>query len=225
MNGMTGRVYQALQGMGAVVTRGWPQADVPAPSVAYAQTISAWDEASGLHRYGYRLTVRAAAPEDCDAAAQEADGRMRALGFARRACFDGAEGNGGSFLKTMDYEGLFGAEGLPPPAPRAWVSTAAGEVAVEQVVRVALPAQTRAMADITEPGDGAKRYAPGPLDRGTLRLAFRRMPGAAGQELVLQAFDAAGRLTLRTDDMTAAGYVERLAMAGGTMEADIRLTD
>ena len=114
MNGMTGRVYQALQGMGAVVTRGWPQADVPAPSVSYAQTISAWDEASGLHRYGYRLTVRAAAPEDCDAAAQEADGRMRALGFARRACFDGAEGNGGSFLKTMDYEGLFGAEGLPP---------------------------------------------------------------------------------------------------------------
>ena len=96
-------IYQALSALDCAVTRGWPQAMIPLPAIAFSGCEDSVGE-DGSRRFQVELKARAASPEGADALAAGADGILTSLGLRRTLMKDGAEKDSDTFLKTLRYE-------------------------------------------------------------------------------------------------------------------------
>ena len=61
-------IYQALSALDCAVTRGWPQAMIPLPAIAFSGCEDSVGE-DGSRRFQVELKARAASPEGADALA------------------------------------------------------------------------------------------------------------------------------------------------------------
>ncbi|MHC1787050.1 MAG: hypothetical protein AB9880_08330 [Christensenellales bacterium] len=182
MNGLLQQAYAALLPLPAALTRGWPQAIVPLPSI----TLEGKDdrlEKDGERVQSLQVSLRAALPEEADQLAALVEGALQALDLRRTGCRDGAEKDSGAFLKLMGYE-------LRSPAVEE-LPQAAGLLVSGQYfdARILLWEREMAVLDLRSLADAAPRLESLGLSRGSLLL---RLPAAA---LPLLAAGARGQIT------------------------------
>ena len=103
MSALIREAYEALQGTPATVTRGWPQAIVPLPSISLSQLEDSLKE-GGERQELIELCLRCSSPEAADALAGSVETALAPLGLRRTACRDGSEKDRGNFLKLLRYE-------------------------------------------------------------------------------------------------------------------------
>ncbi len=227
MTALLQRVYAALSTLPCAVTRLWPQALVPLPSVAFG-IASAAGESSGT-RCTLRAEVRAQAPEAADTLAASALERLTALGFALNNWRDGEAADSGCFTVTLDLGGLFSPDGLPVPPAQVQVAQGLSAAPVGGILRAEPLVMQRDMADITQAADPVRRFAPEARDPGRVHMRARTMLQDAGQNLLRAAFLDGTALTVTLNDppnnpVTAQGYVAQITAAGTDTEFIIQLT-
>ena len=113
MNALIGQVYEALLPLQIAVTRGFPQAIVPLPSITIEEKDNRL-EREGEQVQALQLAIRAASPEQADSLAVQADAILTALQMRRTLCKDAAERDSGAYVKVMVYERRRAAEAAEP---------------------------------------------------------------------------------------------------------------
>lgn len=103
MNALLSAAHAALRPLPAALTRGFPQAIVPLPSITL-ELREDRVERDGERLEALQLTLRAASPEAADQLSALADQALEPLGLRRAGCRDGAEPGSGAYLKLMAYE-------------------------------------------------------------------------------------------------------------------------
>jgi len=113
MNALIRQVYEALLPLNIAVTRGFPQAIVPLPSITIEEKDNRL-EREGEQVQALQLSIRAASPEQADALAVQADAILAGLLLRRVSCKDSAEKDSGTYLKVMGYERRWAPEAAEP---------------------------------------------------------------------------------------------------------------
>ena len=103
MNALIAQAYAALRPLPAALTRGFPQAVVPLPSITLEQKEDRFDSA-GERLQALQLTLRAQSPEAADELSALVQAALAPLQLRRAFCRDGAEPGSGAYLKHMLYE-------------------------------------------------------------------------------------------------------------------------
>ena len=186
-------IYQALSALDCAVTRGWPQAMIPLPAIAFSGCEDSIGE-DGSRRFQVELKARAASPEGADALAAGADGILVSLGLRRTSMKDGAEKDSDAFTKTLRYEMREG-----PGIGETLELTAGGQafMAIPTLRRA-----KRAMLDLRTLADDHARPHPGPAE--AERLSLRLVPEA--QSVVTAAFRAGETITVNGEPALIEGY-------------------
>ncbi len=182
MNALIGQVYQALLPLQVAVTRGFPQAIVPLPSISIEEKDNRV-ERDGEQVQALQVSIRAASPEQADDLCAQADAVLSAMGLRRAACRDGAEKDSGSYLKATAYERRLAAGAAEAPEAMLQLGTQQFEAALVSWEREA------ALVDARSLGDRMPRLAGERLGKATLTLrldvralaAVREAPGQAAQ--------------------------------------------
>lgn len=202
MSALVQEAFQALQGTQATITRGWPQALVPLPSVSLSLSEDSIREA-GCRLQLLELALRGSSPEAADALAEAVETALLPLNLRRTLCRDGAEKDRGSFLKLLRYERRLPA--CPPLQLLLQGQAFAAELLGRRRERRLLPAGGLS--------DGLPTLKPGPWTSATLRL---RLPREALAPLE-QAFAGGSRLTVEGQSAMISGY----SLKGGHLEVDL----
>lgn len=111
MNALLLAAHAALSSLPAALTRGFPQAIVPLPSITLELKEDRLDK-DGERLQALQLSLRAQSPEAADQLSALVDQALEPLQLRRAACRDGAEPGSGAYLKLMAYELR---EGPAPP--------------------------------------------------------------------------------------------------------------
>ena len=186
-------IYQALSQLDCAVTRGWPQAMIPLPAIAFSGCEDSVGE-DGSRRFQVELKARAASPEGADALAAGADGILSSLGLRRTYMKDGAEKDSDTFTKTLRYEMR-----ESPGTGETLELTAGGQTfAAIPILRRA----KRTMLDLRTLDDAHARPHPGPAE--AERLSLRLPTGAQGA--VTAAFRAGETVTVGHEPALIEGY-------------------
>ena len=186
-------IYQALSQLDCAVTRGWPQAMIPLPAIAFSGCEDSIGE-DGSRRFQVELKARAASPEGADALAAGADGILSSLGLRRTSIKDGVERDSDTFVKTLRYEMREG-----PGTGETLEVTAGGQTfAAMPILRRA----KRAMLDLRTLADAHACPHPGPAE--AERLSLRLAPEA--QSVVTAAFRAGETITVNGEPALIEGY-------------------
>ena len=202
------QIYQALRALDCAVTRGWPQALVPLPSISFSGCEDSIGE-DGSRRFTVELTARAASPEGADELAEGANGIMQGLGLRRSYMKDGAEKDRDTFTKLLRYtrrEGPGGGEESGVSLVMGGNTRTAGLIS---------RGGRRAMIDLRTLEDNGARPWPGPVDAETLSL---RLPEEALGD-ALSAFRAGDDVTADGEAALITGY----ALSEGILRLELCL--
>ncbi len=189
-----GDVYQALRTLDCALTRGWPQAKVPLPAIAFCGCEDSLGE-DGTRRFGVELTVRAASPEGADALAGEAQAALAGLGLRRSYMKDGAEKDRDTYIKLLRYE----LRESPSPTQSLHIEVGGQLFSASLLYRRG----SRALHELHVLDEAAPRLHLGPMEAGRLVLmlpgealgpvvaAFEggQVVWAAGQGALVEAFE------------------------------------
>ena len=186
-------IYQALSALDCAVTRGWPQAMIPLPAIAFSGCEDSVG-ADGSRRFQVELKARAASPEGADALAAGADGILVSLGLRRTSMKDGAEKDSDAFTKTLRYEMREG------PGTGETLELSAGGQAYMAIP--ILRRAKRAMLDLRTLDDAHARPHPGPAEAERLSLRL----GIGAREAVITAFRAGETVTVDGEPALIEGY-------------------
>ena len=186
-------IYQALSVLDCAVTRGWPQAMIPLPAIAFSGCEDSVGE-DGNRRFQVELKARAASPEGADALAAGADGILVSLGLRRTSMKDGAERDSDAFTKTLRYELREG----PGTGEVLEVTTGGQAFMAIPILRRA----KRAMLDLRTLDDAHARPHPGPAEAERLSLRL----GIEARETVTAAFRAGETITVGNEPALIEGY-------------------
>ena len=186
-------IYQALSQLDCAVTRGWPQAMIPLPAIAFSGCEDSIGE-DGSRRFRVELKARAASPEGADALAAGADGILTSLGLRRTSMKDGAEKDSDAFTKTLRYE-LRESPGIGETLEL----TAGGQAFMAIPI---LRRAKRAMLDLRTLADAHARPHPGPVEAERLSLTL----GIEAREAVTAAFRAGETITVGNEPALIEGY-------------------
>lgn len=200
-------IYQALSALDCAVTRGWPQAMIPLPSIAFSGCEDSLSP-DGSRRFAVELKARAASPEGADALAADADGILTTLGLRRTLMKDGAEKDSDAFTKMMRYELL------ENPAIGEPVELSAGG----QVYPAGIGKRRakRAMIDLRMLADARARPHPGPAEAERLSLVLK----SDALEAVSAAFYAGETVRVNGE----AALIESYELDAGGIRLDAFLT-
>lgn len=187
-------IYRALRALDCAVTRGWPQALVPLPSISFSGCEDS-ELPDGSRKFIAELTARAASPEGADALAQQAGEIMAGLGLRRTRMKDGAEKDSDTFTKLLRYE--LREWSVPGEAPEAVIGGRA--------YRARLVSKTgeRAIRILSTLADPAARPCPGPIS--PERMSLRLNPEAC--EDALAAFRGGEAVTVGGEEALIEGYL------------------
>ena len=200
-------IYQALSALDCAVTRGWPQAMIPLPAIAFSGCEDSIGE-DGSRRFQVELKARAASPEGADALAAGADGILTSLGLRRTSMKDGAEKDSDTFTNTLRYEMREG-----PGTGETLEVTAGGQTfAAIPILRRA----KRAMLDLRTLADAHARPHPGPAEAERLSLRL----GIEAREAVTAAFRAGETIMVNGE----AALIEGYELDAGGLRLDVCLT-
>ncbi len=148
-------------GVSCPVTRAWPHKDARAPSLVF-RLASYQTGADGAGEAQVEALVRAASPAQGDMLSAQAETALRNIGFRMISAEDGAEGDGGVFLRRMAFTAPL-YEGAVAPLALLVNANAAG------------------MCVFTGPFTAAQETAAAPmLPRGALSGPASLLPGRAG---------------------------------------------
>lgn len=186
-------IYQALSGLDCAVTRGWPQALVPLPSLAFSGCEDSLSP-DGTRRFSVEILARAASPEGADTLAGGVCDVMAALGLRRVYMKDGAEKDRDTFTKLMRFELLSGG-----PMGES-LTLDFGERSYAG--RVCSRAGERRLHDLRTLSETAARPAPGPAGPQLLSLLLPREALAD----VLAAFERGQPLGAGGERLLPLGY-------------------
>ena len=186
-------IYQALSALDCAVTRGWPQAMIPLPAIAFSGCEDSAGE-DGSRRFQVELKARAASPEGADALAAGADGILVSLGLRRTSMKDGAEKDSDAFLKTLRYELREG-----PGTGEALEVTAGGQAFPAGIVR---RLAKRTILYLGTLADAHARPHPGPAEAERMSLRL----GIEAREMVTAAFRAGETVTVGNEPALIEGY-------------------
>ena len=186
-------IYQALSALDCAVTRGWPQAMIPLPAIAFSGCEDSIGE-DGSRRFQVELKARAASPEGADALAAGADGILTSLGLRRTGMKDGAEKDSDAFLKTLRYELR-----ESPGTGETLELVIGGQIYTASPI---LRRAKRAILDLRTLADAHARPYPGPAE--AERLSLRLTTEA--REAVTASFRAGETITVNSEAALIEGY-------------------
>lgn len=169
MSALMQAAYDALQGIPAAVSRGWPQVPLPLPAVSLSLLDDRLLE-GGERVEQLELLLRAASPEGADALASQVEQALAPLQLRRTAMKDGAEKDKGSFTR------LLRCERRTPALPLQALSVLGQRFEAELLSRQ----QERRLLSQGGTVGGPPRLVPGPLKHRQQRL---RLPLAAAEPL------------------------------------------
>lgn len=203
--------YQALQAVPAVVTRGWPQAELPLPHIQLSlMEDRLLDSGERMQSLGLRL--RAASPEAADDLAEAVDAALQGQGLGRRGCLDGVEHDRGSFLKIMRFDRLLPPEGLPA----ILVSLNGHQYAAKLLGYL----RQRAIHQGAGLWGGQLQPLPGQALRAELRL---QLPLAALANLEA-AWQSGAAISYTNNGQTAQAQLSAYSLADGLLDAQLSLS-
>lgn len=186
-------IYQALSQLDCAVTRGWPQAMIPLPAIAFSGCEDSVGE-DGSRRFQVELKARAASPEGADALAAGADGILSSLGLRRTSMKDGAEKDSDTFTKTLRYELREG-----PGTGETLELVIGGQTYTAIPI---LRRAKRAMLDLRTLADAHARPYPGPAEAERISLTL----STDAQGAVTAAFRAGETVTVNGEEALIEGY-------------------
>ena len=189
--GLMETVYQNLAaGMSCPVTRAWPARDALAPSLTFR--LSGWRQAEdGAGEAEVEALARAASPAQGDALSREAEAAFLGMAFLLLEAEDGAEGEGGVFVRRLAFRApLFAGEIAPLGLT---VNFNLGNAA--RLGGAFTAVQEPAEAAMLPRGllSGPVTLTPGRAGAGAVRIRAGYLPGDAAREAIGAHF-AAGTL-------------------------------
>lgn len=104
--------YEALRGVPASVTRGWPAVSQPLPHILFS-LLEDRLLSTGERLMAVGIRVRATSPEAADELSDLVDAALSGLDLKRTGCLDNTEHDRGSYLKVLRYERLLPPAQLP----------------------------------------------------------------------------------------------------------------
>lgn len=200
-------IYQALSALDCAVTRGWPQAMIPLPAIAFSGCEDSLTPDGG-RLFQVELKARAASPEGADALAAGADGILTSLGLRRTGMKDGAEKDSDTFTKTLRYE-LRESPGIGETLE----VTAGGQTYTASPI---LRRAKRTMLDLRTLADTHARPHPGPAEAERLSLTL----GIEAWETVITAFRSGEAVTVGGE----AALIEGYELDAGGLRLDVCLS-
>ena len=200
-------IYQALSALDCAVTRGWPQAMIPLPAIAFSGCEDSVGE-DGSRRFQVELKARAASPEGADALAAGADGILSSLGLRRTSMKDGAERDSDTFVKSLRYEMR-----ESPGTGEALELVIGGQTYTSIPI---LRRAKRTMLDLRTLADAHARPHPGPAEAERLSLRL----GIEAREAVTAAFRAGETVMVGNEPALIEGY----ELDSGGLRLDVCLT-
>lgn len=209
MNALIKQVYEALLPLQIAVTRGFPQAIVPLPSITVEEKDNRV-EREGEQVQVLQLAIRAASPEQADGLAVQADTILTALQLRRTLCKDAAERDSGAYVKVMAYERRWAAEAMEPLMAMLTLGTQQYEATLIAWEREA------ALIDARTLDDALPRLVGGHLGKATLTLRV----GVQALEAIQAAMGETAQVTLGAlAPLTAA--LRGFRLRGGALEVTL----
>lgn len=209
MNALIKTVYEALAPLQIAVTRGFPQAIVPLPSITIEEKDNRL-EREGEQVQALQICIRAASPEQADSLAVQADAILTALQLRRMGCKDAAEKDSGAYVKVMAYERRQAAEAMAPLAATLTLGTQQYEATLISWERETTLIDARSL------DDALPRLVGSHMGKAALTLHL----GGQALEAIQAALGQTVQVTLGTlSPLTAA--LRGFRLRGGTLEVTL----